>query len=144
MKSVPLKILLIEDSPTDAILMAALLQQVAEFVFEMDHATELAQGVSRLAESSYDAVLLDLGLPDSVGIETYDQLRALAPEKLPIIIISGNEDRTLLTQALNKGADNYLLKDAFDGNRVAISVLSAIRNRARHLAGSAVKAPGSK
>jgi len=131
MKSVPLKILLIEDSPTDAILMAALLQQVAEFVFEMDHATELAQGVSRLAESSYDAVLLDLGLPDSVGIETYDQLRALAPEKLPIIIISGNEDRTLLTQALNKGADNYLLKDAFDGNRVAIAVLSAIRNRAR-------------
>ncbi|CAN5208901.1 hypothetical protein BH10CYA1_BH10CYA1_59390 [soil metagenome] len=134
MKSVPLKILLIEDSPTDALLMTALLQRVTEFVFELDHASELAQGLRRLAESSYDAVLLDLGLPDSVGIETYDRLRALAPEELPIIIVSGNDDRTLLTLALNKGADNYLLKDAFDGNRVAIAVLSAIRNRARNLA----------
>lgn len=135
MKSVPLKILLIEDSPSDATLFNALLQRVVEFSFEMDHAENLDSGISKLKGSSYDAIVLDLGLPDSVGIKTYETVREHA-EDVPIIILTGNDDQKMLVQAMKKGADNYLLKDVYDGNRIAISILSAMRNRSRIMQGS--------
>ena len=128
MPQAPLKILLIEDSPSDAMLLGALLRQVTEFAFEMDHVVDLASASKNLVATNYDAIVSDLGLPDSYGIKTYDGIRAKAANT-PIIIVSGNNDRDLLTEVMNKGADNYLIKDNFDGNRVAIAILSAIRNR---------------
>jgi len=62
------------------------------------------------------------------GVPTYDAFRERAPN-LPIIIVSGNDDRALMNEALHKGADNYLLKESFDGNRIAVAVLSAIRRK---------------
>jgi DNA-binding NarL/FixJ family response regulator len=120
--------LLIEDSPTDAMLLNENLQQVIEFAFEMEHADALGTALLRLAEKTYDAIILDLGLPDSTGIKTFERVRAQA-ENIPIIILSGNNDRSLLTELMNAGADNYLIKDSVDGNRIAIAILSAIRNR---------------
>jgi two-component system sensor histidine kinase UhpB len=128
MKGNPLSILLIEDSPTDAMLLNENLQQVIEFAFEMEHADALGTALLRLAEKTYDAIILDLGLPDSTGIKTFERVRAQA-ENIPIIILSGNNDRSLLTELMNAGADNYLIKDSVDGNRIAIAILSAIRNR---------------
>lgn len=131
MSPVPMNILHIEDSPSDTVLFDALLKQVAEFEFTIDHADRLAVGINKLAGSKYDAVVLDLGLPDSVGIETYEQLRTHAP-LLPIIIVTGNDDREMLAEAMKRGADNYLIKEAFDGNRVAVAILAAMRIRAAH------------
>jgi DNA-binding NarL/FixJ family response regulator len=126
MKKAPIKLLLIEDSPSDAELFSALLGQVAELSFDIAHSTELDGGMKKIDDSKVDVVILDLGLPDSFGIQTYDRLRAHSPA-LPIIIISGNEDREMIAEAMNKGADNYLIKDAFDGNRVAVAILAAMR-----------------
>ena len=128
MKGNPLSILLIEDSPTDAMLLSENLQRVTEFAFEMEHADALGTGIQRLAEKTYDAIILDLGLPDSTGIKTFECVKAQA-EGIPIIILSGNNDRSVLTEVMNAGADNYLIKDSADGNRIAIAILSAIRNR---------------
>ncbi len=128
MRNRPLSILLIEDSPTDALLLDMNLQKVPEFVFQMDHADGLQAGMQKLHANSYDAIILDLGLPDSAGVQTFDKVRARAAET-PIIILSGADDRSMLTESLNRGADNYLIKDSADGNRVAIAILSAIRNR---------------
>jgi DNA-binding response OmpR family regulator len=128
MPPTPLKILLIEDSPTDALLLRELLRQVTEFAFEMEHVIDLESAVKTISTTSFDAIVSDLGLPDSSGVKTYDRIRATAPVT-PVIIVSGNHDRELLTTVMNKGADNYLIKDNFDGNRVAIAILSAIRNR---------------
>jgi len=132
MKTVPLKILLIEDSPTDAALLNALLQKVTEFVFQLEHAPELATGIKKISEEKFDVAMLDLGLPDSSGIESYERLRSHA-EEVPIIIMTGNQDREVMASVMKQGADNYLVKDAFDGNRVAIAILSAIRNRSRYI-----------
>jgi DNA-binding NarL/FixJ family response regulator len=128
MKTAPIRILLIEDSPTDAYLMGELLKRVSEFNFEMTHAAQLSLGLEKLAEAKFDAIILDLELPDSFGIETYEKVRREAQDT-SIIIASGNDDREMMSEALKRGADNYLIKDAFDGNRVAIAVLSSMRNR---------------
>jgi DNA-binding NarL/FixJ family response regulator len=128
MPPTPLKILLIEDSPTDALLLRQLLLQVSEFPFEMEHVIDLETAVKNMSVNSYDAIISDLGLPDSFGIKTYHRIREHAP-LTPVIIVSGSNDRDLLNQVMNQGADNYLIKDNFDGNRIAIAILSAIRNR---------------
>jgi DNA-binding NarL/FixJ family response regulator len=130
----PLRILLIEDSPTDALLLNAKLQQVTEFVFDLEHVTTLADGVSKLeAGPKFDAVILDLSLPDSFGIETYAKVRSHVSEAVPVIIVSGNDDRAMLNDALKQGADNYLVKDTVDGNRIAVAILSSLRNRSNKL-----------
>jgi DNA-binding NarL/FixJ family response regulator len=127
-KGNPLSILLIEDSLTDAMLLSENLKRVTEFDFEMEHAEALETGIQRLAEQTYDAIILDLGLPDSTGIKTFERVKAQA-ENIPIIILSGNNDRSVLAEVMSAGADNYLIKDSADGNRIAIAILSAIRNR---------------
>ncbi|MDR3613378.1 MAG: response regulator [Candidatus Obscuribacterales bacterium] len=128
MKTAPIKILLVEDSLSDAFLLGELLKKVTEFDFNMIHSTDLSAGFNELVSNDFDAIILDLELPDSFGISTYEKMREKA-ENTPIIIASGNDDRELMALALNHGADNYLIKDAFDGNRIAIAVLSSIRNR---------------
>ncbi len=70
-----------------------------------------------------------MSLQDSTGIASYHELRALAKENVPIIIITGSDDRAMVSEAMLQGADNYLVKDVIDGNRIAIAILSAIRNR---------------
>lgn len=127
--STQLRILLIEDSASDAALLNALLEDVEELEFITEHVSELRTALAKIESQQYDAVILDLGLPDSFGVETYDQVRERAP-LLPIIIVSGNDDRSMMNDALNKGADNYLLKESFDGNRIAVAILSAIRRKA--------------
>src|ERR1700728_4499437 len=101
----PLKILLIEDSPTHALLLRELLRQVTEFAFEMEHVIDLESAVKTMSATTFDAIVSDLGLPDSSGVKTYDRIRATAPVT-PVIIVSGNHDRELLTAVMNKGADN--------------------------------------
>jgi DNA-binding response OmpR family regulator len=127
----PLSILFIEDSVADVKLIKESLKSVIEFSFALDHAMNLGSGLAKLAEQKYDAIILDLGLPDSSGLDTLAAVRA-KNEEVPIIILSGNADRSILLDALSKGADNYLLKDRADGNRIAIAVLFAIRNRILH------------
>ena len=127
-KDNPLKILLIEDSPTDALLLSAKLQEVTEFSFSMEHVETLAQGL-KVDSSSFDAVILDLSLPDSMGIATYQKLRESVDMAVPIIIVTGDDDRATINDALTLGADNYLVKDTFDGNRIAVAILSSMKNR---------------
>ena len=129
----PLKILLIEDSQTDALLLSAKLQQVTEFSFVMEHVATLAKGLEKTDGPAYDAIILDLALPDSFGIGTYQAVRNVVDEQIPIIIVTGNDDRDLVSDALKMGADNYLVKDTFDGNRIAVAILSSIKNRSSKL-----------
>lgn len=122
----PLKILLIEDSPTDALLFQENLESIVDVSFDLHHCEMLASGLEKLSQDDFDAVVLDLNLPDSAGLATFESLRLEQPN-LPVVILTG-DDRTAPNEALLKGADNYLLKNTADGNRIAISILSAIRN----------------
>ncbi|MBS1989731.1 MAG: response regulator [Cyanobacteria bacterium SZAS LIN-3] len=124
---------MIEDSPTDAILLRAKLQGVTEFSFHIEHVTSLAAGIEQSGQAGFDAVILDLSLPDSHGLATYARLRDVVPQSVPIVIVTGNEDRALLNDALKQGADNYLVKDTLDGNRIAVAILSSMTNRNQKL-----------
>lgn len=122
------EILLVEDSPSDAELMASMLADIKEFPNRVDNVQSLSDARAALQSRHFDAIVLDLNLPDSNGLRTYTELREVAPQ-IPIIILTGMDDREVLTQALKNGADNYLIKDKADGGRVAIAILASIRNR---------------
>jgi len=109
-------------------LMEEMLSNVEDFPHSVQHVESLKQSKEQLEGTKYDAVILDLSLPDSTGLKTYTTMRSMAPDT-PIIIMTGNDDRTQLVAAMNSGADNYLIKDKVDGSRIAIAILSAIRNR---------------
>lgn len=123
-----INILLIEDSPTDALLMRHHLQSVQEYKFSIEEAASLTAASTKAESLNFDAVILDLGLPESTGLSTFKKAKSSFPDK-PIVVVTGDNDRSTLAATMEAGADNYLIKDALEGNRIAIAVLSAIRNR---------------
>ncbi|MBK9621782.1 MAG: response regulator [Candidatus Obscuribacter sp.] len=122
------EILLVEDSPSDAELMVSMLADIKEFPNHVQNVQTLSAAKQAIMSKSFDAVVLDLNLPDSNGLQTYTELRDVC-NSVPIVILTGMDDREVLTHALKNGADNYLIKDKVDGGRVAIAILASIRNR---------------
>ncbi len=134
-----LRITLIEDDFGDAELVRAYLEDGADAAFEMRHACLLADGVDLLAADGADIALLDLNLPDSTGLTTFTSLRARFPET-PIIVLSGLDDREISTMAVREGAQDFLVKGAFDGQTLFRAILHAIERHQlyRQLAGAAL------
>ena len=103
------RVLLIEDSPADVLLITALLGDD----FQVMQATDLGQGITAAAQSACDIVLLDLFLPDSRGLDTFAQFQSLHPE-LPIVVMSGLDDEGIAESAVHDGAQDYLVKGQMD------------------------------
>lgn len=102
-------ILLVEDGPVDAVWFRTLLDSRGEDAFDLIVADTLGTAVSRLASGSVDLVVLDLGLPDSEGIESLRRVRAVDAE-VPIVVLTGRDDADLGAQAIREGAQDYLVK----------------------------------
>jgi signal transduction histidine kinase len=111
----PVKILLVEDSPADAKLLCETLREISENKFELTHVQQLSEAMAKLAESGFDAILLDLYLPDSQGLETIESILSTAPT-LPIIVLTGLKDENAGIQAVRKGAQDYLVKGQTDSD----------------------------
>ncbi len=92
-------ILLVEDNPGDADLAAEYLADGATYAFEICHVTRLSDAFKVLGAKPVDAVLLDLNLPDSSGLDTFIQLRPAA-RGAPIIVLAGRVDDSFLQQLL--------------------------------------------
>ena len=103
------KILLIEDSPGDARLIQEVLSEAPSVPHELECVDRLSKGLERLAVGDIDLLLLDLGLPDSQGLDTVSKVCAQAPA-VPIVVLTGLYDETLGIEALRLGAQDYLLK----------------------------------
>jgi DNA-binding NarL/FixJ family response regulator len=128
------EILLVEDNPGDARLIQAYLEEVSseglpDTASHIVHVTHLEEAQRCLAEAHVDAVLLDLGLPDSEGLETLEALGSGGAD-VPIVVLTGNADTALRRGATELGAIDYLLKDELDSDRLA-RVLELVRNRSR-------------
>ena len=117
----PRKILLIENNPVSANAIRAALAGAGSGSFDLEWVRQLSEGLARLGEKGIDGVLLELTLPDSRGIETFDKVFAAAPE-VPILII-GNGDEALAKEAVGRGAQDYLLPAHLD-----YSLPRALRN----------------
>ncbi|KAF0172573.1 MAG: Multi-sensor signal transduction histidine kinase [Limisphaerales bacterium] len=103
------RVLLIEDSPADVLLISALLGDE----FNVTQVPGLREGIAAAAQASFDIVLLDLFLGDSRGLDTFAQLQALHPE-LPILVMSGLDDEQVAESAVHDGAQDYLVKGQMD------------------------------
>jgi predicted XRE-type DNA-binding protein/CheY-like chemotaxis protein len=125
-------ILLIEDSEIDAELLQDHLFGVKGFGFAIDHVETLKEGVDKMSSSdSYDIVLLDLGLPDTLGLSTFKRAYEQFGNRCPIIVLTGLDDREMSMQTLNLGAENYVLKGGPNyGQRVASAIIAAMARSA--------------
>ena len=105
-----LRILLIEDLRSEAVLIETTLTQIAVHAYKVTKARTIAEALPLLETELFDVVLLDLGLPDATGLSGLHAIQAAAP-RVPIIILTGYEDREMEMQALEAGAQDYLVKD---------------------------------
>jgi PAS domain S-box-containing protein len=117
-----IKILLIEDNPGDARLIREMFADAGGQAFAIEWVSRLADGLERLNRGEIDLVLLDLGLPDSWGLDTFFKAHAHTPE-IPFVLLTGLDDETLALSAVRQGAQDYLVKGATDAN----TLLRAIR-----------------
>jgi len=109
----PIEVLLIEDNPGDARLIKEMLAESGKADYQFEHADRLSQGLERLLKGGIDVVLLDLGLPDSQGLETLGKVRAQAAA-MPIIVLTGLDDEVTAVEAVRQGAQDYLVKGDVD------------------------------
>ncbi|EMA23179.1 hybrid sensor histidine kinase/response regulator [Haloarcula amylolytica] len=127
-ETVHLDVLLVEDNPGDARLVEHHLNSpaVAHFVDDVtiSHVESLAP-VAEREEAAYDVVLLDLGLPESTGLATLDRATEIV-EGVPIIVLTGMQDREMAIEAINRGAQDYLPKEDLDGDRLVRALRYAV------------------
>src|SRR6202046_5991060 len=97
------------------------LGSVTEERFEVEWVTELSRGIERLCDGGVGAAVLDLNLPDSKGVETFDKLFQAAPG-VPILILREADTEQEARQAVQHGAQDYLLKEQSDGYRLRRTV----------------------
>ena len=105
--------------------MRAMLDEDPHERYLFEHASRLSAALSALEEETFDVILSDLLLPDSKGIQTFDQIHQAAPENVPIIVLSGISDKSLAVEAMRRGAQDYLVKDQVTGHILARAIRHA-------------------
>ncbi len=116
-----LELLLIEDNPGDARLIQEMLRDTDELVQrinpdedgqppEIFRETRLEDGIDRLHSEPADLILLDLNLPDSNGLDTLERVNT-AVDETPVVVLTGLRDQEVGVQAIQRGAQDFLVKD---------------------------------
>ncbi len=123
-----IKILIIEDNPEDLRLIEEMLKEVKSPLFELHSSNRLSDGLRCLVRNGFDLVLLDLSLPDSVGLDTFLSVYEQAPE-IPIVILSGFSDEGTAIKAVGEGAQDYLVKGQVNSLLLSRSISYAIERK---------------
>ncbi|RCU45919.1 hybrid sensor histidine kinase/response regulator [Haloplanus salinus] len=128
-----LQLLLVEDNPGDARLIRHHLRSDTRGAFatpSVTHVETLDAALDRLETTTFDLVLLDLGLADSRGIETLerlnDRLDAAAAPPLPVVVLTGLTDEEMALEAIQQGAQDYLLKEHLEAELLGRAVRYAL------------------
>jgi len=128
MNAKPIKVLLIEDNPGDARLIREMLADARNLSVAMENAVSLSSGLERLAVGGVDVVLLDLGLPDCHGMESFDRVYVKAPD-LPIVVLTGLDDEEVALGSVKAGAQDYLVKGRIDTDLLAHAICYAVERK---------------
>jgi len=123
-----IRILLIEDNPGDARLIREYLSEVKNITFNLQACEKLKDGIEILEIEYIDVVLLDLKLPDSEGLSSFDKIFSTAPH-VPIIVLTGLNDETTAIKAVQMGAQDYLVKDKVESDLLIRSIRYAIERK---------------
>jgi signal transduction histidine kinase len=128
MDAKPLRVLVIEDNPADARFIREMLREHKGIAFQVEEAGQLSSGLERLANAGADAVLIDLALPDSHGLDTFLRAQSAAPA-VPFIVLTGLDDDAVATRAVHSGAQDYLTKGSIDSGALARSIRYAVERK---------------
>jgi two-component system cell cycle sensor histidine kinase/response regulator CckA len=123
-----MRVLLIEDNEDDAYLIREMLMEKEEAGILLVWVDRLGTGLTRLAENTSDLVLLDLSLPDSHGLETFELVQGCAQD-VPIVVLTGLDDEVMASQAVRKGAQDYLVKGKLDGTLLSRAARYAVERK---------------
>lgn len=128
MSRLPIRVFLIEDNPGDAHLVERYLAAAEGEGFRLETADRVAAGIERIVSDEPDVLLLDLNLPDSQGLETFRRVYSRVPE-LPLIVMTGQDDRALALEAVRDGAQDYLVKHEVDTELLVRAIHYAIERK---------------
>ena len=118
-------ILLIEDNPADVEMIREMLSEIKGLPFDMVCADRLLSAKPHIQEGGIDVILLDLGLPDSQGLQTLTQLKVLSGD-VPVVVLTMLDNEETGLKALKEGAQDYLVKGQINGPLIARSMRYAI------------------
>jgi CheY-like chemotaxis protein len=125
-----MRILLIEDSEDDVVLIRETLAEEGGGVPELVCAQRLGAGLAHLAGGEFDVILLDLSLPDCRGLATFEQVHGAAPH-VPVIVLTGHDDEEMALRAVRGGAQDYLVKGRVAGPLLTRSLRYAVERQRR-------------
>ncbi len=123
-----MRILLIEDNEDDVLTIREMLAEEKDATFDLELTDCLGKGLTRLAEGKIDLVLLDLSLPDSPGLETFDKVQTHVPD-VPIVVLTGLDDETMANHAVRRGAQDYLVKGRLDSYLLSRAARYAVERK---------------
>ena len=122
-------LLLVEDNPGDARLLREMLNEQGSQHTELTHVEYMREAEKHLAEHIVDLILLDLGLPDAHGLTAVRRAHTVAP-RVPLVVLTGMDDEALASQALQEGAQDYLIKGQIDARGLLRSLRYAVERKA--------------
>jgi CheY-like chemotaxis protein len=125
-----IKVLLVEDNRGDARLVEEILSEVDGNPFRLEWADTLLKSLQCLSRSEFDVALVDLSLPDSDGLVTFKTIQEHAPG-LPIVLLTGFENDGLAVEAVEKGAEDYLVKGKQTSATLARALRYAVARRSK-------------
>ncbi|MBD3292575.1 MAG: response regulator [Armatimonadia bacterium] len=125
-----LNILLVEDNAGDARLLREMLQDAGGGNLQLNHVPDLTSAFDALDGDEYDIILLDLGLPESRGLDTFLRMHEQHSE-VPVVVLSGLDDEEVAITAVQEGAQDYLVKKQISGGSLLRSIRYAVE---RHIA----------
>jgi diguanylate cyclase (GGDEF)-like protein/PAS domain S-box-containing protein len=126
----PIKLLLlVEDNRGDARLLREMLTEDGSHKTEVVHVECMGDAERHLGERVFDIVLLDLGLPDAEGLDALRYAREVAP-RVPLVVLTGCDDETLAAEALQEGAQDYLIKGQIDPRGLLRALRYAVERKA--------------
>jgi diguanylate cyclase (GGDEF)-like protein/PAS domain S-box-containing protein len=122
-----IRLLHIEDQLAEATLIREMLSGLSTG-FHLHHVDRLALGLEQALTGEFDIALLDLCLPDSAGIQTFQQFHANAPQ-VPVIVMTNMADEDLAAKAVREGAQDYLIKRQVDADLLVRSIRYALERQ---------------
>ncbi|MFZ0087177.1 MAG: EAL domain-containing protein [Candidatus Acidiferrales bacterium] len=121
-------VLLVEDNPGDARLLREMFKEQGLYQTKLTHVECMSDAEKHLAENPYDIILLDLGLSDAQGLGAVRRAHIAAP-RVPLVVLTGLDDESLATQALQEGAQDYLVKGQHDARGLLRALRYAVERK---------------
>jgi PAS domain S-box-containing protein len=115
-------VLLLEDNPVDRLYLTRVLLRLQDIAFEVTACNDLQSALVYRDQRTFDVALIDLSLPDSEGLATYESIAAAFPG-LPVVVLTGTHDDTLALAAIRSGAQDYLVKGSHISGPIIARVL---------------------